>query len=121
MDYHHLPVPDAYLREGLYHDIGGTRHLVKELLNLPEPPYAMVRTNDARVTPICHDWSERFPEAYNVEIQNWIYASKEGRVDGPNAWDGYVAQIAAKCASKARDTQTSVEIDIPEMPDFYKA
>ena len=90
------------------------------VLNLPEPPYAMVRTNDARVTPICHDWSERFPEAYNTEIQNWIYASKEGRVDGPNAWDGYVAQITAKCASKARDTQTSVEIEIPEMPEFYQ-
>ncbi|MBQ9062962.1 MAG: Gfo/Idh/MocA family oxidoreductase [Eubacterium sp.] len=91
------------------------------VLNLPEPPYAMVRTNDARVTPICHDWSERFPDAYNIEFQNWINASKEGRVDGPTAWDGYVAQIAAGCASKARDTQTTVEIDIPEMPEFYKA
>jgi ABC-type cobalamin transport system permease subunit len=90
------------------------------VLNLPEPPYAMVRTNDARVTPICHDWSERFPEAYNIEFQNWINASKEGRVDGPTAWDGYVAQIAAGCASKARDTGVSVDIDIPEMPDFYQ-
>ena len=89
-------------------------------LNLPEPPYAMVRCNDARVTPICHDWSERFPEAYNIEFQNWINASKEDRVDGPTAWDGYVAQITAGCASKARDTQTSVEIHIPEMPEFYK-
>ena len=26
-------------------------------LNLPEPANAMIRTNDARVTPICHDWS----------------------------------------------------------------
>ena len=90
------------------------------VLNLPEPPYAMVRTNDARVTPICHDWSERFPEAYNIEFQNWINASKEGRVDGPTAWDGYVAQIAAGCASKARDTGVSVDIDIPEKPDFYQ-
>lgn len=89
-------------------------------LNLPEPPYAMVRTSDARVTPICHDWSERFPEAYNIEFQNWINATKEDRVDGPNAWDGYVAQITAGCASKARDTQTSVDINIPKMPEFYQ-
>ena len=46
MDYHHLPVPDAYLREGLYHDIGGTRHLVKELLNLPEPPTCILLPDD---------------------------------------------------------------------------
>ena len=89
------------------------------VLNLPEPANPMIRTNDSRVTPICHDWSERFPEAYNIEIQNWINASKEGRVDGPTSWDGYVAQITAGCASKARDLQQSVNIELPEKPAFY--
>ena len=90
-------------------------------LNLPEPANVMIRTNDARVTPICHDWSQRFPEAYNIEFQEWINACKEGRVDGPSAWDGYIAQITAKAGSKARDTQTKVAINITEeMPDFYK-
>lgn len=90
------------------------------ILNLPEPAYAMVRTNNARVTPICHDWSERFPDAYNIEFQQWINACKENRVDGPTAWDGYVAQITAGCAGEARDKQVSVDIKLPEMPDFYK-
>ena len=89
-------------------------------INLPEPANAMIRTNDARVTPICHDWSERFPEAYNIEFQSWINACKEGRVDGPSAWDGYTAQVTAKAASKARDTQSVVEIKYDAMPDFYK-
>lgn len=89
-------------------------------LNLPEPANAMIRTNDSRVTPICHDWSERFPEAYNVEFQEWINACKAGRVDGPNAWDGYTAQVTAQAASTARDTQTVVKITCDPMPDFYK-
>ena len=89
-------------------------------LNLPEPANAMIRTNDSRVYPICHDWSERFPEAYNIEFQEWINAVKEGRVDGPTAWDGYLGQITASAASKARDTQTIVEIKYDAMPDFYK-
>ena len=89
-------------------------------LNLPEPANAMIRTNDSRVTPICHDWSKRFPEAYNVEFQEWINAVKEGRVDGPTAWDGYLGQVTASAASKARDTQTVVEIKYDAMPDFYK-
>lgn len=89
-------------------------------LNLPEPANAMIRTNDARVTPICHDWSERFPEAYNIEFQQWINATKEGRVDGPTAWDGYMGQITAAAASKARDEQHPVDIHMPEIPDFYK-
>ena len=55
-------------------------------LNLPEPANAMIRTNDSRVYPICHDWSERFPIAYDTEFQSWINAVKKGRVDGPTAW-----------------------------------
>ena len=89
-------------------------------LNLPEPANAMIRTNDSRVTPICHDWSERFPEAYNIEFQQWINATKQGRVDGPTAWDGYMGQITAAAASKARDEQHPVDIHMPETPDFYK-
>ena len=66
------------------------------------------------------DWSTRFVDAYNVEIQEWIDATKEGRVDGPTAWDGYVGQVTAKAASKARDTQTVVKIEMEEKPEFYK-
>jgi len=89
-------------------------------LNLPEPANAMIRTNDSRVYPICHDWSERFPEAYDTEFAEWINATKEGRVDGPTAFDGLLGQITATAASKARDTQTIVNIEIPPTSDFYK-
>lgn len=89
-------------------------------LNLPEPPNAMIRTNDSRMTPICHDWSERFIDAYNIELQEWINFCKNGHLTGPNAWDGYVGQVTAKAASKARDTQSVVRIELESMPDFYK-
>ena len=32
-------------------------------------------------------------EAYNTEFQSWINATKEGRVDGPASWDGYLGQV----------------------------
>lgn len=90
------------------------------ILNLPEPANAMVRTNAARVTPICRDWSERFVEAYDREIQEWIDASKAGRVDGPNAWDGYAGQVTAAAASRARDTRSVVKVELEECPAFYR-
>ncbi len=90
------------------------------IVKLPEPPNAMVRSNASRITPICDSWSQRFVDAYSLEFQAWINASLEGRVDGPDAWDGYVGQATAAAASKARDTQTVVNIEIDEMPDFYK-
>ena len=60
------------------------------------------------------------PEVYTIEFQRWINATKEGRIDGPSAWDGYVAQVTAAAASKARDLQQPVDIVTPETPAFYK-
>lgn len=92
----------------------------KGILNLPEPANAMVRSDAARITPICHDWSERFVDAYNIEFQEWINACKDGAPTGPSAWDGYLGQITAKAASKSRDTQTKAAIEFPPKPNFYK-
>lgn len=89
------------------------------IMTLPEPANAMVRTKASRITPICSDWSERFVDAYNEEIQQWILGTLEGRVDGPTAWDGYVGSITSEAASRARDTQSVVKIDMDECPEFY--
>ena len=66
------------------------------------------------------DCFQRFADAYDAEIQAWINASKEGRVDGPNAWDGYACQVAAAAASKARETQTVQSVVYDEKPELYK-
>ena len=89
------------------------------VLNLPEPSNIQITANAAKGIAIHQDWSTRFVEAYNTEFQEWINATKAGRVDGPSAWDGYVGQITAKAASKARDTQSIVEIAYEKKPDFY--
>ena len=90
------------------------------IFSLPEPSRPLIRAKASRIYPICADWSDRFVQAYNTEFQEWINATKAGRVDGPTAWDGYAGQITAAAASKARDTQTKVAITIPETPAFYK-
>ncbi len=90
------------------------------VLNLPKPANIEVLADAVRGTAIDKNWNTRFIDAYNVEVQEWINATKEGRVDGPSAWDGYLCQITAAAASKARDTQTVVEIEKQEKPAFYK-
>lgn len=91
------------------------------VLNMPEPVYISVNSKAQKGHAMYTDCFQRFEEAYNVEIQSWINATKEGRVDGPNAWDGYACQVAAAAASKARDTQTIVPVVYDEMPDLYRA
>lgn len=90
------------------------------ILNLPESPTINVCTGANVGHEIDSDWSTRFAEAYDTEFQEWINATKAGRVDGPTAWDGYAGQVAAAAASKARDTQTIVSIEYDPMPAFYQ-
>ena len=90
------------------------------IIFLPEPANPLIRTNAARSVEIFMDWKKRFVAAYDVELQQWINSTKAGRVDGPTAWDGYMAAVTASACSKARDTQTIVPINMPECPDFYK-
>ena len=91
------------------------------ILNLPQLSSVHITRDASECTPICRDWSERFIEAYNIELQEWINATKEGRVDGPTAWDGYIGSITAAAASKARDTQSVVRIETEEKPAFYQS
>lgn len=90
------------------------------VLNMPEPNYISINAGAVNGRAMYTDCFQRFADAYNAEIQAWINASKEGRVDGPNAWDGYACQVAAAAASQARDTQTIVPVVYDEMPALYK-
>ena len=60
-------------------------------LNLPEPANTMVRSNDSRITPICHDWSERFIDATILNSRNGsMHAGKEEltvQAPGTVMWD----------------------------------
>lgn len=111
---------EAFVNTGHCYDIKCEVVCEDAIMNLPEPANIEVCAGAVRGHAIHSDWSTRFVDAYNVEIQEWIDATKEGRVDGPTAWDGYVGQVTAKAASKARDTQSVVKIELEEMPEFYK-
>lgn len=111
---------EAFVNNGNNYEIKCEVVCEDAVLNLPEPANIEVTANANKGIAIHKDWSTRFVDAYNTEFQSWINATKEGRVDGPTAWDGYVGQVTAAAASKARDTQTIVEIASEEMPNFYK-
>lgn len=111
---------EAFVNTGHCYDIKCEVVCEDAILNLPEPANIEVCSKAVRGHAIHSDWSTRFVDAYNVELQEWIDATKEGSVEGPTAWDGYVGQVTAKAASKARDEKCVVKIECEEMPSFYK-
>lgn len=111
---------EAFVNTGHCYDIKCEVCCEDAILNLPEPGNIQVCAEARKGHDIHSDWSTRFVEAYNVEFQEWIDATKRGCVEGPTAWDGYVGQRTAKAASMARDSGKVVKIEALETPELYR-
>lgn len=62
----------------------------------------------------------RFAAAYDTQIQRWVTATKQGKIDGPSAWDGYLAAAAVEAGVKALNTGTLQNVEYAAKPNFYK-
>ncbi|NDY92072.1 Gfo/Idh/MocA family oxidoreductase [Ideonella livida] len=96
-------------------------HVVGEtgVASLPEPLTVPLRSNARQGSGILMDWKLRFIESYDVELQDWINATVQGKVRGPDAWDGYVASVTAEACIEARKSKQITPINLPERPAFY--
>lgn len=96
-------------------------HVVGEtgVASLPEPMSVPLRSNARQGSGILMDWKLRFIDSYDVELQDWIEATVRGEVNGPDAWDGYVASVTAEACIEARRTKQILPIALPERPAFY--
>ena len=62
----------------------------------------------------------RFAAAYDTQIQRWVNAVHKGTIDGPSAWDGYLAAAAVEAGVKALNNGQKVDAEYAKKPAFYK-
>jgi myo-inositol 2-dehydrogenase/D-chiro-inositol 1-dehydrogenase len=62
----------------------------------------------------------RFAAAYDNQVQRWVDATLRGAIDGPSAWDGYLAAAAVEAGLVALRTGQRTEASYQPMPDFYR-
>ncbi|MGN1030120.1 MAG: Gfo/Idh/MocA family protein, partial [Butyricicoccaceae bacterium] len=68
----------------------------KGTIRLPDPAAPVVRSRLQCAFEIMDDWSERFPKAYQDELQHWVdYLRGRTNQPGPGSWDGYAACAVA--------------------------
>ncbi|WHX77100.1 Gfo/Idh/MocA family oxidoreductase [Bacillus safensis] len=91
----------------------------KGMASLPDPASVVLHSQATRSTNILTDWQHRFKAAYDEELQDWINSSLKGEVNGPTAWDGYVAAVTADACLKAKATGETTPIHLQERPAFY--
>ena len=93
----------------------------KGTVNLPDPYAVVKRSNATRSFPILTDWKDRFIEAYDIELTHWVKTLEEkGEPDGPSAWDGYAACVAADTLNRSRGTNQFLPIEMMDKPALYK-
>ena len=98
-------------------------HVVGEtgVASLPEPMSVPLRSGGRQSTDILMDWKLRFIDSYDVELQEWLDDTRQGRVSGPTAWDGYFASATAEACVEARHSKQITPIRIADRPAFYGA
>ncbi|MDG9689815.1 Gfo/Idh/MocA family oxidoreductase [Streptomyces sp. DH17] len=67
------------------------------------------------------DYLVRFSDAYDREVQAWVDATRQGRVTGPGAWDGYAASMVAEAGVRALETGSRTPVDPAPRPALYDA
>jgi myo-inositol 2-dehydrogenase / D-chiro-inositol 1-dehydrogenase len=78
-----------------------------------------VRREGRVATPVAADWRDRFLEAYDVELQEWVRSVDGGVLSGPSAWDGYAAAVASDAGVAALRTGDRVAVSLVDRPKLY--
>ena len=71
-------------------------------VKLAAPATPIIKSDASVATGIETSWINRFIESYDTELQDWVNAAAEGIINGPTAWDGYVAAVTADAFVKAQ-------------------
>jgi myo-inositol 2-dehydrogenase/D-chiro-inositol 1-dehydrogenase len=89
-------------------------------IKMPDPSFPTIKTDAQSSVAIETSWKRRFIDAYDAELQDWINTTKEGKMNGPSAWDGYLAAVTSDALVKAQETGNVAMITTGPCPEFYK-
>ena len=89
-------------------------------LKMGAPMAPSIRKAATVSSEITTDCFVLFKDAYDEEIQNWVDCAAKGVIEGPNTWDGYLAEVTADALVEAQKTGEIVKVNTVEKPEFYK-
>ncbi|MBD7996218.1 Gfo/Idh/MocA family oxidoreductase [Arthrobacter sp. Sa2CUA1] len=81
-----------------------------------EPYIRSAGTWGGGVTP---GFGERFGDAYDLELQDWVDAAARGEIGGPSAWDGYATAACCEAGVKAQASGRIEPVQLEARPGLY--
>jgi len=77
-------------------------------------PGPVVRQDSHSGRGVPDDFRVRFAQAYDLEVQAWVDACREGTVAGATAWDGYAAAAACTAGVQSLESGTTVTVRLAD-------
>jgi myo-inositol 2-dehydrogenase / D-chiro-inositol 1-dehydrogenase len=89
-------------------------------IRLGDQEHTYVRDQHGNRNPICGSHIDRFHDAFNAEVQQWIRAVERDEHAGSTAWDGYAAVAVVEAALASLDGDgAGVGVQMIPKPAFY--
>ena len=104
---------------GYGYDIRGEVVGERGTAELGDTSPVVVRADGQRRGKVPADWRERFGDAYDLELAEWISSVAAGEAAGPSAWDGYAVSVVSDAAVAAATSGERVAVSVPKRPAFY--
>ena len=89
-------------------------------IRLSDQHRTVVRDGEGERNPICRSHIDRFHDAFNAEVQQWIRAVERDEHTGSSAWDGYAAGVVVDAAVRSLESGgVEVPVEMIAKPAFY--
>ncbi|MGI6153511.1 MAG: Gfo/Idh/MocA family protein [Christensenellaceae bacterium] len=89
--------------------------------SLPQPTSLDMRQDAKAYRMLETGWKERFIDAYDVELQDWVDSALRGEINGPTAWDGYIASVTSDACLRAQRSGQIEPIQFETRPALYRS
>lgn len=89
-------------------------------VRLADQDHTILRDIEGDRHAICRSHIDRFHDAFNAEVQQWIRAVERGEHAGSTSWDGYAATCVVDAAIESLEHQgREVAVQMIDQPAFY--
>lgn len=89
-------------------------------IRLSDQNHTVTRDTSGEHHAICRSHIDRFHDAFNQEVQQWIRAVERGEHTGSTSWDGYAATCVVDAALESLENGgQEVQVQMIAKPAFY--
>lgn len=88
-------------------------------VEMAAPTRVLTNLSNAQSFGFPPNWVPRFTEAYQLQMQAWVNAARDGRVVGASAWDGFVTTSIAEQIVDGMAAGGRIALTYPPRPALY--